>query len=156
MKYLKCLIPYLLIATIGQAQEKVSETNDIKSLVESKRFVFIAESASPLRGRTVSLTPGFTVVVSSDTITCDLPYYGRAYSAPIGSNEGGFKFTSTDFTYTVKDRKKGGWDISIKAKDNTSSHQIYFTISSSGQASLRAIPSDRQSISYNGYIKGSR
>ncbi|HEX6223181.1 MAG TPA: DUF4251 domain-containing protein [Chryseolinea sp.] len=153
MKYLKCLIPILLMAAVAHGQE---ESGNLKALVEGKRFVFAAESASPPKARTISLTPGYTVKLSGDTIICDLPYYGRSYSAPIGATDGGIKFTSTDFTYTVKDRKKGGWDISIKVKDNTRTHQFFFTISPKGPASLRAIPSDRQSISFNGYIKGSQ
>ena len=68
-------------------------------------------------------------------------------------SDAGIKFTSSDFTYTVKDRKKNGWDVTIKAKDGTRSHQIFLTISSNGSASARVLSSDRESISYNGYIQ---
>lgn len=156
MKYLKCLISFVLIANLAHAQNKGSETPDIKSLVDSRRFVFAAESANPMRGRTVSLSPGYTIEVSPDTVSCNLPYYGRAYSAPMNPSDAGIKFNSTDFTYAVKDRKKNGRDITIKAKDNTRSYQIFFTISSKGSTSLRIVSSDRESISYNGYIKNSK
>ena len=152
MKYLKILIAFFLIANIAYAQDKSSDT-DFKSLVDNKRFVFVAQSANPMRGRTIHLSPGYRIEVSADTVKTDLPYYGRAFSAPMNSSDAGIKFTSTEFTYTVKDRKKNGWDVTIKAKDNTRSHQIYLTISSKGSASARVLSSDKESISFDGYIQ---
>jgi hypothetical protein len=155
MKYLKSLISILLIANLTHAQDKPTES-DIKALVDSKNFLFEAQSASPMRGRTVHLSPGNTLKVSADTVVSDLPYYGRAHSAPMNPSDAGIKFTSSDFTYDVKDRKKSGWDVTIKAKDGTRSHQIYLTISSNGSASIRLVSSDRDAISYNGYIQKSK
>jgi len=155
MKYLKSLISILLIANLTHAQDKPTES-DIKSLVDNKSFVFEAQSASPMRGRTVHLSPGNTLKVSADTVVSDLPYYGRAHSAPMNPSDAGIKFTSSDFTYDVKDRKKSGWDVTIKVKDGTRTHQIYLTISSNGSASVRVVSSDRDSISYNGYIQKSK
>jgi hypothetical protein len=152
MKSLKCI---LLIANLTHAQDKPAES-DIKALVENKNFVFSAQSASPMRGRTVHLSPGYTLEVSADTVVSNLPYYGRSYSAPMNPSDAGIKFTSLDFTYDVKDRKKNGWDVTIKAKDGTRNHQIFLTISSNGSASARVVSSDRESISYNGYIQKSQ
>jgi hypothetical protein len=145
----------LLIANFTHAQDQPTES-DIKALVDNKNFVFAAQSASPMRGRTVHLSPGYTLEVSADTVVSNLPYYGRSYSAPMNPSDAGIKFSSSDFTYTVKERKKNGWDVSIKAKDGTKNHQIYLTISSNGSASARVVSSDRESISYNGYIQKSK
>jgi hypothetical protein len=59
-----------------------------------------------------------------DTINAYLPFYGKAYSIPYGSNEGGIKFTSTDFNYTLTPKKKGSWDITIIPKDYRDVQQI--------------------------------
>ena len=67
MKYLKSLISILLIANLTHAQDKPTES-DIKALVDNKNFVFAAQSASPMRGRTVHLSPGYTLEVSADTV----------------------------------------------------------------------------------------
>lgn len=155
MKYIKSLIPILFIANLIHAQDATKES-DIAALVNNKNFVFAAQSASPMRARTVHLSPGYTVEVSADTVVSNLPYYGRSYSAPMNPSDAGIKFTSSDFTYTVKDRKKNGWDVTIKAKDGTRNYQIFFTISSDGSASGRVVASDRESISYNGYIQKSQ
>ena len=157
MKYLMLLIFSLLITTLGYGQEtdkKTAEAENTKALLDNKRFQFAAQSASPMRGRTISLSPGYGFKVASDTIECDLPYYGRSYSASMDPSDAGIKFTSTEFTYTVKDRKKSGWDVAIKAKTGTSgSHQIYLTVSTSGMASIRVVSPDRQTISFDGHVR---
>jgi hypothetical protein len=153
MNYLKSLVSFLLIANLAYAQDKATESTDFKTLVDNKSFVFAAQSANPMRARTVQLSPGYTIKVSADTVIADLPYYGRAYSAPMNPSETGIKFTSSDFTYTIKDRKKNGWDVAIKAKQGTRSHQIFLTISSNGSCSARVLSSDKESISFDGYIQ---
>lgn len=156
MKYLKYILPLVFIAGFSNAQDKEKqsdETTDIKSIIESGRFEFVAESASPMRGRTINLSSGYTFTVLPDTVVSDLPYYGRAYQATLGTDEAGIKFISTDFSYSVKDRKKGGWNITIKPKDVRNSPQTNLSVSPGGYASVNIISTDRQSISFNGFIK---
>jgi hypothetical protein len=81
-----------------------------------------------------------------------LPFYGRAYSAPINSSDNGIKFTSTDFAYSVKRGKKNSWEITIKPGDTPSVQQVYLSISSTGYASLRITNTNRDAMSYYGYI----
>src|SRR6187549_524274 len=122
------LIVLILITSLSAfAQDKKNETDKnsgIKELIDSKRFVFIAESVTPQRGGLKILSTEYTLTVSPDTIVCDLPYYGRAYVAPMNTAEAGIKFTSMKFEYTVKDKKKKGWNINIKTTDQPSSVQM--------------------------------
>ena len=133
------------------AQKK--EKPNFQDLVRSKSFRFVAQSAMPLRGRTIQLTSQYFMKVMPDTIICDLPYYGRAYSAPIDPTEGGINFTSTDFDYDVANRKKGGWDITIKPKDTRDVRQLTLTVSENGYGTLIALSNNRQQISYYGQIE---
>jgi hypothetical protein len=70
----------------------------------------------------------------------------------IGSSEGGIHFTSTNFEYKVTERKKGGWDIVIKPKDVQAVQEFNFSIFDSGSASLQVNSTNRQPISFNGYV----
>ena len=154
MKYFKCLLLFVLSAGISDAQDKNSgEITDVKELIESRRFEFAAQSANPLRGRTINLSSGYTFTVLPDTVVSYLPYYGRAYQATLDPDDAGIKFTSTDFTYSVKERKKGGWEITVKPKDVEDSPNVNLSISSNGYASLNVISTDKQSISFRGVIK---
>jgi hypothetical protein len=148
----------LLSFNIGFAQEskedkKQKEYARIESLINSKNYVFVAESVLPLGRRTINLTSTYFLRVSSDTVVSDLPYFGRAFVAPIDPSEGGFHFTSTSFNYDIKERKKGGWDITILPKDEKDVRQMFLSVTESGYGSLQVTSNSRQQISYNGYIK---
>ncbi len=51
-----------------------------------------------------------------DSIVTYLPYFDRAYSAPVNLSQGGIQFTSTDFDYTIESKRKE-WDIAMKLKE---------------------------------------
>ena len=143
-----------LVNTLTAQSTKPSAEILTKGLVDSQQYIFHAQTVSPMNGRQIFLTTDYTIKVSKDTIMTDLPYFGRAYSAPINPSEGGIRFTSTSFGYKVTPRKKGGWDITIQPKDARDVQQMILTIFDNGKADLRVNSNNRQPISFNGYITG--
>jgi len=125
----------------------------IKALVDSQRYSFEAQTALPLGMRTRTLTYGYELKVSKDTLQAYLPYYGKAYTAPIGASSGGIEFKTTDFKYLTKERKKGGWDITITPKNAGDTRQMSLYISAAGYASLQVSFNNKQNISFTGYIQ---
>jgi hypothetical protein len=150
MKYFKTTTLLLLWATIMQAQEK--DVSTTQQIVESKNYIFKAESVNPQRGRSRQLTPDYDLVITNDAVIASLPYFGRAYTATINSSEGGIKFTSADFEYTLEKKKKNKWEILIKPKDVHDIQALYLTVFDNNKASLRVNSLNRESISFNGYI----
>jgi hypothetical protein len=152
MKELKIFPVFFIIMLVGfpvlKAQEK--DAAEIQQMFDTKNFIFRAETANPQSGRTRQLTQEYDLTISRDKIVCFLPYYGRAYSAPV-SSEGGIKFTSIDFSYDVKKVKKA-WEIIIIPKDVTDVHQLYLTAFTNGRATLQVTSNSRQNISFNGYV----
>jgi len=150
---------FLLIINLSFAQtkqeKKAAKKAQLKEMVEAKRYVFIAQSVMPMGGKTRQLTSLYTLNVKPDTLVCDLPYIGRAYSAPMGSTDGGIKFTSTDFDYSMTPGKKGGWKISMNTKGQNS-ERLALSISDSGYASLQVSSNDRQSISFSGIVEAQK
>ncbi len=140
----------------GTENKKQKEDAAIQHLINSKRYVFVAQTVLPMSGRTINLTTDYDVRVSGDTVVSDLPYFGRAFVAPIDPSEGGIHFTSTNFNYNIKERKKGGWDIAILPKDTKDVRQLFLSVTESGYGTLQVISNNRQQISYNGYIKEGR
>lgn len=136
----------------AQNDKKEQKQADIQKLIQSKNFVFVAQYASPLGGRQINLTSIYDVKLSADTIVSELPYYGRAFVAPINPADGGINFTSTNFTYTVNDKKKGGWEITVLPKDTHDARQMFLTVSAEGYASLQVTSNNRQPIGFTGYI----
>ncbi len=141
----------LLVTTFIYAQQK--EQVNVQQLLQSKNFIFEAESVTPQRGRYRVLTSQYDLVVTSDTVVAFLPYFGRAYSAPVNSSEGGIKFTATEFDYTLMKGKKQSWDITIKPKNVPDIQDLFLNVFENGRASLHVNSINRESILFNGYIK---
>lgn len=133
----------------GSAQERESA---IRDMVQAGQFMFHAQTALPMTGTSRQLTSDYDLEVSKDAVVSYLPFFGRAYSLPYGSTGGGFNFTSRKFEYSFSDRKKGGWNISIKPRDVADFREFSLLISKNGYGSLQVVSNNRQSISFTGYI----
>jgi hypothetical protein len=140
----------ILSSTTVAFTQKLDKTT-IQRVVNSKQFIFKAQSVLPMAGSTRYLTSDYEVKLLGDSLVSFLPYFGRAYSVTYGER-GGIDFTSTKFDYKVKPRKKGGWDVTIETKDVKNNQRFNFSISEDGYASLQVISNNRQPISFNGYI----
>lgn len=139
--------------TLSKAQKDSMQAAYYQNLVKLPAFVFHAQTALPMGTSVKNLTPDYyDFTVTKDSVISYLPYYGRAYSAPMDPTKVATQFTSTNFTYDVQDRKKGGWQITIKFKDNNDVQTFYLTVSQSGYTSLQANFTNRQPISFNGKI----
>ncbi len=143
------IVVMLIITNTANAQPDKSE---VKTIVESKQFIFHAQTALPTSGRSRQLTSDYNLRVFPDSLVSDLPFYGRAYSVPYGSGDGGFNFTSTKFEYTAAPGKKKGWNISIKTKDVTDFREFSLSLSDNGYGTLQALSNNRQPMSFTGYI----
>ena len=167
MKMSKFLLPVTFLAFLlafasqstslyAQTDKAAEKAAGIKNLIDSQNYVFKAQSAMPMSGRTRQLTSDYDVKVTKSQVVSYLPYYGRAYTAPIDPSQGGIQFTSKDFDYTVTPGKKGGWDILIKPKDYRDVQQFNLSVTESGYANLQVTSTSRQSISFSGYITANK
>lgn len=158
-------IVYLLFAVIivtacgttQTAAEKEAKAKEIRSAVEEFRFTFSANYAHPTGYRAVYLSPHYDVQVSPDTVNAYLPFYGRAYRAPMNPDEGGYRFTSTDFEYKILPGKKASNHlVEIKINDQHRELRFYFDVWENGIARLDVNDVDRQPISFQGEVSAGR
>lgn len=159
---LKTTIPALLFGLLmlsltsgisQNSQKEKAKSAEIKAMLENKKFLFRAQSATPMGGNFVQLTSEYDVKISSDTLTTFLPYFGRAFVAPMNPSEGGIRLMSTSFDYSIENRKKGGWNISIKPHDSRDVRLLQFTVTETGNATLQVLSNNRQPITFNGFIE---
>jgi hypothetical protein len=151
---MKKFVTVLFMFTVftGYAKDDDVNADSIKTLIETKSFVFIPQSALPMKGGMISVTSSFDVRVSGDTIVAYLPYYGEAKTAIFPGEDAGIKFTSTIQKYEVK-KTKHGWNVYIKPKGSGHNIEMYFSISKSGHVMLRVSDYRRDPITFNGYLK---
>lgn len=146
-------LPWIVHAQNRRA-EKEHKQEVIQGKIHEQRFVFKARNVIPMRGRSRNVTTdNYTLKVTSDTVVAYLPYFGRAYVAPMNPSKGGIQFTSTKFQYSKTAAKKGGWNIVIKPDDVREIQRLVLSISSDGYASLQVISTHRDPISFNGIIE---
>jgi hypothetical protein len=150
-KFITFVLLMVTVFSVYAGKDEAKE-DSIKKYIDSKSFVFVAQSALPMKGKFISLSSSYDVKVAKDTITAYLPYYGEAHTAIFSSEESGIKFTSTDNRYEAK-QTKSGWSITIKPKDLVNNVELHFNISKSGTTMLRVSDYKRDPISFRGYIK---
>lgn len=151
------LISLLISLTMIQCSSTKSTTSlereVVEEMINNQSFIFVAERMNPLRGRSRILNSRYDVRVNNDSLVSYLPYFGRAYSAPIDPTNVGTQFTSTKFTWQVKADKNNRWQVSLTPKDAPSIQELSFTIFDNGRASLSISSTSKDQISYEGYLK---
>ncbi|MDD4777389.1 MAG: DUF4251 domain-containing protein [Fermentimonas sp.] len=151
------LFTIIFLSACGSTQtaaERAQLAAEIEDAVEMSDFTFEATYAYPTGFKSIYLSPYYEVKVSADTVKAYLPYYGRAYTAPIDPREGGYNFTSTDFVYEVISGKRAGnWLVNIIINDLDRQVVFNFDIYENGTGRLSVNDVNRQAISYHGNIK---
>ena len=154
----KFLLSSLFVGVIflGCSSSKFStkpNVQEISNMLNSKRFMFIAERVNPLRGSSRILTSPYDVIVKPDTLNCYLPYFGRAYEAPLDPSKGGLDFKSHSFSYNITVKNKDEWQVYISPKDEPGVQQLYFQVFGNGTTTLNVVNTNRDPISFYGHIK---
>jgi flagellar hook protein FlgE len=137
------------------AYTAAAQTNkdSVAKWLNDKQFLFVANSADPLRGRTRFLTGSYDVKVKNDSLVSYLPYFGRSQVAPMNTDDAGLTFTSTNFTYSFSPGKKDRWDVVLIIKDQSNVSKYVLTVFSDGTADLTASSNFRDQISFRGYVR---
>ncbi|WP_052323964.1 DUF4251 domain-containing protein [Flavihumibacter sp. ZG627] len=140
-------------STGKQAASALSEA-EVKEMLDAQNYRFNARYVQPAGGRSRIITGTYTLDVTKDKVEADLPYFGRAYQAPIGSGDVGMKFKTTEFNYSTEKGKRESIKIIIKPKDASANdiQDIYLTVFPNGSADLRIVSVSRQAISYIGEL----
>jgi len=146
------LLFFMLSCSVSKTTpETISE---ITKKVESNDFTVKVNYANPMRGRQIYLNSDYDLRIKNDSAFAYLPYFGVAYIAPYGSNEGGIKFAEPVINYTnTPTRKKDGWNIRFRVKSKDITYDVLMNIFNNGNASIDFNSYNRDAISFNGAVK---
>lgn len=157
--YLTILTLSFSLSTFAQLSKKEIRKNkkelkaqEIEQLIDSKSFIFQANSLTSNTGYHKMLNSEYDFIVKNDSVFSHLPFWGRAYSHDI-NEEGGFKFEEKSTDYDLVNLKEKGYQISLIAKVDKDNYQIQLNISKQGYARLVIISTRKSHISYNGQIE---
>jgi Ni/Co efflux regulator RcnB len=138
-------------ANMSKKEKKEQQRQDVQAAMEQKNYAIRTDRASTQRGRTINLTSSYGMKVSKEAVECDLPYYGQSYGGSAAGG-GGVTFKSVDFTYEQQAGKKGGWDVTIKPKDQPDVQTIIISMSSDGYANISITFTARSMMRYSGQM----
>ncbi len=168
-------------AQTTKAEKKAEKAVELKRILNAKNYVFRATIAQPMgsasvqmsgfntvamnnianamNGASVPLTSSYDLTLSNDTLTAFLPYFGTAYIAPpMGTTEGGIKFTTTKYDYKVTEKKNGTIEIffkplNLEQRAPSDVQRMILSVSESGYASLQITLLNRQPITFTGSVE---
>ena len=168
MKRLFLLFSSIFILTITScASITYVDKATLNSLIDSQDFTFMAKRANPTNydvvnvmnsmpggasSRMLDLDYGYTIKLSKDELNVELPYFGRSYNPSYDPSKNGFRFTSKDFGVVKSVNKKGNTTFEITPKDIEEPLTIYLEVFKTGSAFVSINSSNRQAISYDGYL----
>ncbi len=147
-----CCLSSLLISCLTQ-KEKEENRKLIAKIIAGNNFKFVAQQANPLRMTPRQLTSEYSLIVSPDSINCDLPYFGVATQVPYGSTDMGIHFITTKFSYDKKSKSDGSYDIVIIPNETDKATKLFLQISENGVASLNVLGNYRDPITFIGSIE---
>ena len=134
-------------AVVAASNEQTTEA------INNDRWIFVVNQIMPQTGRSRTATSRYDVRSSKDTLSVQLPYFGRAYSgADVMTNNSPLNFTSTDFDRVKEEGGNGKWNITIKPKDNREVQSLNFTLYNNGSAQLNVQLANRSPISFSGSV----
>ena len=152
----QCLIKVTLFSAftffafnVLSAQEKDNATS---TMIKGREYIFFAQSYSSTTVSMRQLTDDYTVKINSDSVIGLLLYYGQSFNAQISVTDGGLKFASAKFDYSFVEKKRGKCEITIRPKDDKTVQLLFLTVFSDGSAQLQVSSTNREAMSFNGYI----
>ena len=152
---------------------KEQQLNELKELVASKSFKFIAETAHPMQtyavtqvtnallrntgntAGTIFLTGrGDYLKVMGDTITAELSYFGELrFVSSIDPKDSGINFKGEAFNFKITEhKKKKSLNLKFDVKSKNGLYNIVMQIYPSKRTNIFVNSSNRTSIRYSGEI----
>jgi hypothetical protein len=148
-----CLM--LIVFTFGQNKQPSKaemKAMEVENSIQSGRYEIAVNKANPMGGNVRHLTSDYSVRISGDSTYVFLPYFGRAYSAPL-NGEGGIKVATIMDNYKIDFKERKGYSINYIAKGTDDTYRFSITIWTNGNATIHVSCNHRQAISYLGNLE---
>ncbi len=166
-KYILLVIAVFVLSFQSCSSQNYLDASTVDSLLTSKEFTFMATKAIPstndisrvMNGvtgsgasRLLDLDYGYTVEIKKEKMTSTLPYFGRTYTPSMDPDKQSYRFTSSNYSYVQSKGKRDLTVVTIRPNDISHIQKMVMQIYPNGRAYLTIEASDRQLISYDGYL----
>ena len=155
----KLLFPLIAVAAFMAAcSSQGTKSTDpaleaaVKAKIESRDYAVYVDRVIPKRGRTISLTTPYNIRISGDSVYSYLPYFGEAYTAVIGRQEG-LVFDGPITGYKVSEGKRGATEIEFSARTFEDRYDYRLSVFPNGVSYLTVTPDRKSSVSFDGKLR---
>lgn len=135
-----------------KSENKQTIAQAVREALSNQAFTIHVEQMYPQNGRARSLNSYFSLEIRNDTVFSNLPYFGVAYSAVLGSSKG-LVFDATLSDLKIIPQKKGKTKVQFTTKNEEDVYTYTITLWENGSANIYVQPMRRQSISYLGRLE---
>ncbi len=164
------MFPLLAIAIVAMAAcaPMANTSSDpalaaaVKAKLESRDYKIHFDRATPnspvldrlphLNNRIMSLTSDYNIRISGDSIHSYLPYFGEAYTAILGVQDG-LVFDEPIQGYKVSERRKGYTEIKFFTRTFEDRYDYTIEVYPNGRSYLTVNPDRKSSISFDGELE---
>ena len=133
----------------SKKEKREQKANEVKELIDSKRFTIDVNRAIPMGGRSLNLTSPYSLEMRGDSVISYLPYFGRAYSAPYGDR---LRFEESITDYQCSFNKKGTAQIQFRTRSDDDTFAFSVQVFSNGSATINVTPVNKQNITFYGEL----
>ena len=137
----------LLYVLLCNAREDMSRDT---LTFDPQHFRIDVDYMYPRRWSARSLDYGYSLELRNDSVICHLPYMGVAYQADFDTD--GLSFEKPVTQYSIKKGKKNRLQIRFNCRKSIVDYQFLVTLFPNGKATIRMIPSNAESINYDGEL----
>lgn len=121
------------------------------SLIASRHLTIEITTMHPMEGGDIPVGSDFSLEIRGDSVISRLPYFGKAYAAPIGSGNA-FNFEQRHRGLDVTKKGDGATLMLFEAKTIEDTFRFRVEIYSNGRAYIHVTSQRRQPISYVGEV----
>lgn len=121
----------------------------VAEALDSREYRIAVSTASPLRGRLITLSGGYDLEVRGDSVFSYLPYFGRAYRAAIGENKG-LNFDGLMKNYSMAPAKDGFCRIEFTVNSGEDIYRYRIDVADDGMATIDVDSRYRDRIRFDG------
>ena len=134
-------------------QKALKDYDAMKTVINSKVYVFDADWISTTRGRRINIASGSnSIAVVQDSTKAAMQFFGEVNSIRFSGNEGvEFNNLMKDYKVKYNDKKKNIY-VSYSVKNKSENYTISMTITRSGSAYVDVYSNVKRSVSYDGNV----
>lgn len=136
----------------SKKEKRVVEFENTALLVESGNYIYKVQSANTGGGKTIQVSPPYSMKASKGNYEATLPYFGQVYQANIGGS-GGIEFNGIPQDLKIsKNTDKLSITVSFAITNSGEKYNANLVIGSNGYGTMTIYSQRRQAISYYGRI----